>query len=71
MQIQRKKTVFPLAVIVAMLLLAPLAQGQGAAATSAKIELSSDSYLADSPVTIRVYDVVAAGAVDVVEQCSR
>lgn len=37
-------------------------QAQGAAATGAKIELSSDSYLVGSPVTIRVYDVVAAGA---------
>jgi hypothetical protein len=34
----------------------------GAASTGASIELSSGSYLEDSPVTIRVYDVVAAGS---------
>ena len=35
---------------------------QGAAATGASLELSSDSYLVDSLVTIRVYNVIAAGA---------
>ena len=35
---------------------------QGAAATAAKIELSSDSFLEDSLMTIRVYDVAAAGS---------
>ena len=34
----------------------------GAASTAASIELSSGSFLVDSPVTIRVYDVTAAGS---------
>lgn len=33
-----------------------------AASTGASVELSSGSFLEDSPVTIRVYDVVAAGS---------
>lgn len=46
-------------------LFTPLSRGSGApaaAATAAAIELSSDSFLVDSLVTIRVYDVTAAGA---------
>lgn len=35
---------------------------QGAASTGAKIELSSDSFLVDSLVTIRVYDITASGS---------
>jgi len=33
-----------------------------AAATAASLELSSDTFLEGSPVTIRVYDIAAAGA---------
>ena len=37
-------------------------QVKGADSTAASIELSSNSYLANTPVTIRVYDVTAAGS---------
>ena len=45
-----------------LLLFLPTSSAQGAVATAASIELSSDSFLEGSPVTIRVYDVTAAGA---------
>ena len=44
------------------MILLPVYMGSPAASTGASIELSSGSYLADSPVTIRVYDVTAAGS---------
>lgn len=60
----RKKQIImaSLFVLVVFTAFAPTIGGQGAAATAAKIELSSDSYLVDSLVTIRVYDVSASGA---------
>lgn len=51
-----------LSLIMLTLLVAPVSKGNAAAATAAKMELSSDSFLVDSLVTIRVYDVSAAGA---------
>ena len=48
--------------LLSLFLFLPTSSVQGAAATAASIELSSDSFLEGSPVTIRVYDVVASGA---------
>ena len=40
----------------------PIQAKPQAAATAASLELSSDTFLNGSPVTIRIYDVTAAGA---------
>ena len=40
----------------------PVLQGQGAASTAASIELSADTFVVDTLVTIRVYDVTAMGS---------
>ncbi len=37
-------------------------QAQGAASTAASMELSSDTYVADTLVTIRIYDISAQGS---------
>lgn len=55
----------PLGFLLAITLMALVAPAQAktqAAATAASLELSSDTFLNGSPVTIRVYDVTAAGA---------
>lgn len=55
----------PLAFLLAITLMAMLVPARAApqaAATAASLELSSDTFLNGSPVTIRVYDVTAAGA---------
>lgn len=55
----------PLGVLLAITLFAmvlPAKAAPQAAATAASLEMSSDTFLNGSPVTIRVYDVTAAGA---------
>ena len=55
----------PLAFLVAitfMAMLTPVQARTHAAATAASLEMSSDTFLEGSPVTIRIYDVTAAGA---------
>lgn len=59
---QKRICTLGLIAITFFLILNPLSQGSAAASTGASIELSSGSYLVDSPVTIRVYDVAAAGS---------
>ena len=59
---QSTKTSLVLTLLVLTLALGGMAQVSGAASTAASIELSSDTFLADSLVTIRVYDVAAAGS---------
>lgn len=54
-------SIFLLALL-GIMLLAPPSTGQAADATAASIELSSDGYMADTPVTIHIYSVAAAGA---------
>ena len=58
-----RKSQLALTLLLSVLLFGTMAQQvSGAASTGAKVELSSDTYLVDSPVTMRVYDVVAAGS---------
>ncbi len=55
----------PIAFLVAITLMAtmvPVQAAPQAASTAASLELSSDTFLNGSPVTIRVYDVTAAGS---------
>jgi len=62
---RKVKHVLPLATLVLITALAsvmPTMAKTQAAATAASLELSSDTFLNGSPVTIRVYDVTAAGA---------
>lgn len=58
---KRRQTLL-LSTVFMLMLFTPVLAGSGAASTAASIELSSGSYLEDSPVTIRVYDVAAAGS---------
>lgn len=62
----RKRTLQSLIIpsLIALLVfsLTPTQAAPQAAATGASLEVSSSSYLIGSPVTIRVYDVLAAGA---------
>ena len=44
------------------LFLLPASPGKGAVATGASLEMSSDSFMVGTPVTMRVYDVAASGA---------
>lgn len=68
MKILKQRTIkYRLPVVLALLLLAGILatqtqQASGAAATSASIEACAPHYVADSPMTIRVYDVAASGA---------
>lgn len=55
----KRKWVIPVLVLVMLGLTLP---AQGADSTAASLELSSNSFLEGSPVTIRVYDVTAAGS---------
>lgn len=60
---KQKLTIITLVAFLALGMFAlPAVQSQGAAATAASIELSADTYVADTPVTIRVYDATAAGS---------
>lgn len=45
-----------------MAMLTPVQAAPQAASTAASIELSSDTFLNGSPVTIRIFDVTAAGS---------
>ncbi|MFX0185805.1 MAG: hypothetical protein ACFE95_22195 [Candidatus Hodarchaeota archaeon] len=58
----RTKLTSILLVALLSLFLLPTARVSGAAATAASLELSSDSYLEGTPVTIRVYDITASGS---------
>jgi len=53
------KGILPLSLLLVLLL--PSTPARTADATAASVELSSSSFLEGSPVTIRVYDVTAAG----------
>jgi len=55
----------PMAFLVAITLMAtmvPVQAAPQAASTAASLELSSDTFLNGSPVTVRVFDVTAAGS---------
>lgn len=57
-----QKKVFVPILVVAFFLLSTSIPTQGADATAASIEMSSNTYLAGTPVTIRVYSITAAGS---------
>jgi hypothetical protein len=63
--VKQKVKLLPLVILAVCsiaLLATPAQAAPMAAATAASLELSSNSFLEGSPVTIRVYDVTAAGA---------
>ena len=52
----------PLALLLILTLFANTIPANAAAGTAASLEMSSDTFLNGSPVTIRIYDVTAAGS---------
>ena len=61
LQKRKIKYVVPLAMLLFLTLGASVFQAKGAAATAASLEMSSDTFLNGSPVTVRIHDVTAAG----------